>query len=264
MEKGSWAVCGYDEANEQRPTMVLSAVQNTSLSDQIYVQLGTEILTGRYGPGTNLPSERQLCDVFGVNRHAVREALKRLSQAGLVKITQGDKTQVLDFKRHAGLDLMAMLAQYAAPGGENSKYWVDVLEMRAAVAADVVRLCALRASPEIRAEIARIPDQMLSAAPEQLFDLEVRFWDLLLEGCGNLAYRLAFNSMVKGALAIGEPAKQWSIAEIRLSGYRVSLAAAIVAGDAERAESETRTLMRSLLAPLTAVMRPSVAAASAR
>ena len=41
------------------------------------------ILEGKLEAGSALPSERFLAEEFGVNRHAVREALKRLEQAGL-------------------------------------------------------------------------------------------------------------------------------------------------------------------------------------
>ncbi|UUY06381.1 winged helix-turn-helix domain-containing protein [Svornostia abyssi] len=40
-------------------------------------------------PGDPLPSERVLAEQFGINRHAVREAIKRLQQAGLVVVSQG-------------------------------------------------------------------------------------------------------------------------------------------------------------------------------
>jgi GntR family transcriptional repressor for pyruvate dehydrogenase complex len=47
--------------------------------------------------------------VLGVSRPAVREALKRLSAAGLVEVRQGDRTTGRDFRRHAGLDLLPRL-----------------------------------------------------------------------------------------------------------------------------------------------------------
>src|SRR3954462_5974607 len=48
-------------------------------------------------PGESLPSERRLAEVLGVSRPAVREAIKRLTQAGLVEVRQGDATTVRDF-----------------------------------------------------------------------------------------------------------------------------------------------------------------------
>ena len=61
----------------------------STLSGQIYSQLRAEILSDRYAAGDALPSERRLSEELETNRHAVREALKRLQQAGLVAISQG-------------------------------------------------------------------------------------------------------------------------------------------------------------------------------
>ena len=63
-------------------------------SDAIHRALRRAILDGTYGPDTALPSERQLSEELGASRHAVREALKRLQQAGLIAISQGGATRV--------------------------------------------------------------------------------------------------------------------------------------------------------------------------
>jgi GntR family transcriptional repressor for pyruvate dehydrogenase complex len=90
--------------------MVLRAVQNLSLPDQVFDQIASEIINGRYNVDDNLPAERKLVETFGVNRHVVREALKRLEQLGLIRISQGGGTKVLDFRRHAGLDVLTLMA----------------------------------------------------------------------------------------------------------------------------------------------------------
>lgn len=235
--------------------MPLEAVKNRSLADQVFAQLATEIVGARYRPGAALPSERELAEVFGVNRHVVREALKRLAQANLVKIAQGGHTRVLDYKRHAGLEMLALLADYASGDEQVVGHWFAVLEMRAAMAAEVARLCALRASPQLRKELVEITSLMQASQDSQeLYTLEVRFWERAIDGADNLAYRLAFNSLVKSALRMGHAAREMSVQEVRRAGFRVSLAQAIAAGDAERAENETRARMRSDLQTLTALL----------
>ena len=61
---------------------------SASLHTPRYVQLAqtllNEIGSGRYPVGTQLPTEFELCEQFGVSRSTAREALKRLSQLGLV------------------------------------------------------------------------------------------------------------------------------------------------------------------------------------
>ncbi|HMJ52283.1 MAG TPA: GntR family transcriptional regulator [Polyangiaceae bacterium] len=241
------------DGNQIRDFVPLRAIQNRSLADQVFEQLASEIMTGRYLPSASLPAERSLVDVFGVNRHVVREALKRLEQIGLLKISQGGETKVLDFKRHAGLDLLALMAEHARGGKDVAVVWLAVLEMRAAIAADVARLCALRATSTLKDELLTIASEMQKATGDQrLFQLEVHLWERAVQGADNLAYQLAFNSLIKGLYAMGPLAEKWSANEIRSNDYRKSIVEAISAGDAARAETETRVAMREAVAVFAA------------
>ena len=51
--------------------------------------LRAEIAAGGYGPGDRLPSEADLAQRFGVNRHTVRHALAALAEAGQVRARRG-------------------------------------------------------------------------------------------------------------------------------------------------------------------------------
>lgn len=57
----------------------------TSIRDHI----AEEIARGHYAPGDRLPTEAQLSDRFGVNRHTVRRALADLAEAGTVHARRG-------------------------------------------------------------------------------------------------------------------------------------------------------------------------------
>src|SRR3954471_14745880 len=114
----------------------------STLSGQIYALLRGEILAGRYESGDALPSERRLSEELESSRHAVREALKRLQQAGLVSISQGGATRVRDWRRHGGLDLLLALGAEGQAPPELGLVRA-ALEMRASVGADAARLCAL-------------------------------------------------------------------------------------------------------------------------
>ena len=63
----------------------------TSLYLEIATQIKKSILGGYYQPGEKLPSERDLAEVFGVGRPAIREALMTLSERGLVEMNRGRK-----------------------------------------------------------------------------------------------------------------------------------------------------------------------------
>lgn len=232
--------------------MALRPIQNRALSEDVFEQLSGEIIGRTYKPGDKLPPERTLVDVFGVNRHVIREAIKRLQQVGLVQVVQGGGTRVLDFHEHAGLDLLSLMTSHLRSGRASkaraehaARLWRGVLEMRAAIGTDMARLCALRANETQRETLLELAVELAAAPEAGIFDLEVRFWRLVAEGSDNLAYRLALNSMLGGADAANSLAVQWSASESKAADYRRPLAAAIAAGDADAAETETRRTMRA-------------------
>src|SRR6476619_8038305 len=89
--------------------MALQPVNRRSVPEDVFEQILADVLSGEMQPGQALPSERRLAELLGASRPAVREALKRLTAAGLVEVRQGDSTTVRDFRRHAGLDLLPRL-----------------------------------------------------------------------------------------------------------------------------------------------------------
>jgi GntR family transcriptional repressor for pyruvate dehydrogenase complex len=76
----------------------LVSLSARSRAPKIYEQIGRQlelmILDGTYQPGDTLPSERQLMEVFGVGRPAVREALLFLERAGIVRLRSGSPAVV--------------------------------------------------------------------------------------------------------------------------------------------------------------------------
>jgi len=176
--------------------MPLQPVSRRSVSDAVYDQLVTEIVGGHLEAGDTLPAERSLVDVLGVNRQAVREALKRLHQAGLVEIQHGGSTRVRDYRTSAGLDLLPELL--VRPDGTFDAAVVrSVMEMRACIGPDAARLCALRAVPPLAEQLVEMADEMLAADRDlaRLAELDWDFWDLVIDGADNIAYRLAYNSL---------------------------------------------------------------------
>ncbi|HMS74040.1 FadR/GntR family transcriptional regulator [Gordonia sp. (in: high G+C Gram-positive bacteria)] len=190
--------------------MEIQPIERAAVSDEVLGQLVAEILSGRLAPGEPLPAERELALRFGVNRHAIREALKGVRQAGLVRISQGDKTRVLDWRENAGLDVLTALATTGAvPSVELMR---DVFEMRRSIAADAARLCAQRADDAQIAAVldaaASYPERADDTSPEAIVAADVAFWIAVINGSGNIAYRLAMNTMLSGLETIGIPAMQ--------------------------------------------------------
>jgi GntR family transcriptional repressor for pyruvate dehydrogenase complex len=176
----------------------LQRIAKRTLSDEVFEQLVREIVQGRMAPGVALPAERELCETLGVNRGALREALRRLAQAGLVSIAQGGTTKVLDYKKSAGLDLIAQIL-FSEGGTIDLQVVRSLMEIRAALAPDIARLCARRANAALTVELLDVVDRMQPALAAddlpKLQELSLDFWDVLVRGSDNIAYVLAFNTL---------------------------------------------------------------------
>ena len=62
--------------------------------DIVTERLKDMIISGAYKSGEKLPNEAALCEMFGVSRITIREAMKKLSMMGLLDIRQGKGTFV--------------------------------------------------------------------------------------------------------------------------------------------------------------------------
>jgi GntR family transcriptional regulator, transcriptional repressor for pyruvate dehydrogenase complex len=212
------------------------------LSDRIHARLRADILSGALPPGSAVPSERRLAEQLGAGRHAVREALKRLQESGLVRISHGGATRVRDWRHDGGLDLLLALA---ASGEVPPELEAEraALELRACIGADAARRCAERASAAQRAEIVARAEALAAAEEPEARNVEYeRFWDVVVDGAGNVAYRLALNTLVAGQHVLVLDAARVG-AELADAAAIRALAQAI----AERRPDEARTIAAELL-----------------
>lgn len=78
-------------------------------ADAVFDQVRDQIVGGALVAGEALPGERELAAQLGVSRGVVREALQRLSQAGLIDIRHGGATRIRDFLTSTDLNLLQRL-----------------------------------------------------------------------------------------------------------------------------------------------------------
>lgn len=63
---------------------------------QMYSSLKKDIQEGRYMPGSFLPTESEMEEIYGVSRTTVRRAIGILTSEGYLSVTQGRGTEVQD------------------------------------------------------------------------------------------------------------------------------------------------------------------------
>ncbi len=236
---------------------MLKPIKRQSLSDAVFEQLRDQIFAGAFPAGQVLPAERQLSETLGVNRGALREALKRLEQAKLVTIQHGGATRVLDYRETAGLDLLTQLL-VSPGGGFNWPVARSVIELRSALAPDIARLAALRGTEAVAARLDTITEAMAAQAKDvrALQALAMDFWSALVDASENVAYRLAINTLREAYARIDDLLTAALADELtHLAGYR-AIAAALRAQDGARAAREAHDITergaRALLALIAA------------
>jgi DNA-binding FadR family transcriptional regulator len=206
------------------------------LASEVFDQLRDRILRGEMAPGAPLPAERVLATLLKVNRNAVREGLKRLEQAGLVAIQQGGATRVLDFRRTAGLELLATML-VGADGSIDTRIVRGIVELRTVLAPIVGRFAALRAKPQHVEALREILATMESAEKDtsQLARLAMDFWAQVVAATDNLALELAFNSLAVSYGSVLDHLRHVMANELRALDHYTSLVDAIAAGKTDEA-----------------------------
>ena len=222
--------------------MALQPVIRRSVPEEVFEQIVSDVLSGEMQPGEALPSERSLADVLGVSRPAVREALKRLSAAGLVEVRHGGVTTVRDFRRHAGLDLLPRLL--FRDGELDPLVFRSILEARLRNGPKVAELAAERHGPEL----AELLEDSLRALQTEKDPLEwqyevLRFWEHLVDGAGSIVYRLMYNAFRAAyELALAALATAMTADVKRPDGYR-KLADTVCSGDAAGAKNAAENVL---------------------
>jgi len=123
---------------------VPAPLRQSKLADQLYEQILAKIVSGALTEGGKLPSEGQLCELFGVSRPVVREALSRLQADGVVISRHGSGSFVQRRPNQAFAQL--------APIGSVADV-MRCLEFRVALEGEAAALAAGRRS---EADLARL------------------------------------------------------------------------------------------------------------
>lgn len=111
------------------------------VSQVISTELMKLIETGKYPPGSRLPTENELAAQFGVSRAPIREALSVLKAAGLVTSRQGGGNYVEEFTGNVSLQRI----QVESHDAETIQH---LFEMRKILEPEAASMAALKRTPE--------------------------------------------------------------------------------------------------------------------
>ncbi|BDH47756.1 GntR family transcriptional regulator [Salmonella enterica subsp. enterica serovar Choleraesuis] len=121
-------------------------------------KLAQRIFRGEYQPGSILPGEIELGELFGVSRTAIREAVKTLAAKGMVLPRPRIGTRVLPRSHWNFLDT-GMLSWWMTDN--NSFEVIDhFLVMRSALEPEACALAAIHGSGEDKARLGTLMNEM--------------------------------------------------------------------------------------------------------
>ena len=151
------------------------------LYQEIVDQIQQQILAGALKPGDQIPAERDLAERFGVSRTAVREAIKSLTEKGLIEVFVGRGTFVTNLSPDRVVESMTLLLRNEPHGV------ASLLEARELLEAPTARRAALRRSEAHVARLRAIEAEMeeeRSVSP-RLIDGDTEFHVELARATGN-------------------------------------------------------------------------------
>ena len=165
---------------------------------EVVAALARAIGTGRYPPGTTLPSEAALCVSFAVSRTVIREALKTLESKGLLRGRPRVGTLV---RERADWNLLdADLLDWMGAAVLDAALLEAVLEAREIMEPAAAALAATRASPQELADLHDAVARMRGARDHLAFtEADVDFHTGLLRASHNPVFA-QFSAIIEAAL----------------------------------------------------------------
>jgi DNA-binding GntR family transcriptional regulator len=205
------------------------------LRDKVVEELRRRIVDGVYAPGNRLTEDR-LAQAFGVSRNPVREAIRVLEAEGFV-ITQPRRS--------------AVVASLSAQDVQ------DLFDVRLALEPLAARLAAERAGPAAASALRELTEAAEAAAAagelDRVAELNTRFHAIICAYSGNVLLRGMSEKLharlqwVYRQSAADRVSHSWAEHE--------SLAAAIQAGDGEKAAAQAGSHIRNARAAAQVLAR---------
>lgn len=150
-------------------------VERRTVAEEVRQAIAARITSRELAPGSQLPSERLLCEQFGVARTSVREAIQGLVTLGLIE-RRANRAYVVERLPSVQLD-----------GNDGRKRRVrELFEVRQVVEVPIARLATCRASDSDRQHIIELAAAFeADMALDEFRRLDRSFHWTIACACGN-------------------------------------------------------------------------------
>ncbi|MBD9373534.1 FadR family transcriptional regulator [Rhizobium sp. ARZ01] len=165
----------------------------------VIAAIGLDICSEHYPVGSVLPTENDLCELYGVSRTVIRESLKVLAAKGLVYGRPRIGTVVCEKEEWNILD--PQILEWMGPRIQDLDLLGCILETRRTVEPVAAELAAERATVQEIADLENAWARMRNAGrnTEAFTRADVQFHEILLKASHNQVFR-QLSSIIHAAL----------------------------------------------------------------
>lgn len=207
-------------------------ITRQKLSEQVYDRLWHMIVSGELSPGDSIPSERKLMDRFGVGRPAVREAMQALANKGLITISQGERSRVIQPNASTALGQVDEIAKLLLSSDASN---LDQLkQVRKILEVGCVSLVASHCNDKNIAQLTELIEKQRDeiGSPEKFIQADIEFHVAIAGMSGNPLLQAVVRAMLTWLREYYAPMLIWAGREETTLDEHAKLVEYLGAGDA--------------------------------
>ena len=231
-----------------------------TMATQIARSLGTRIVSGEFTPGDLLPIESELCQIYGVSRTTVREAVKNLTAKRLIEVSPKVGTRVLPFADWNLLDRDVL--EWRLNAQFDAEIVSDIFEMRLCFEPRAAYRAARDGSADDHRQITHHFEDLVAAyrdnAPRLASEASLEFHLAVIHASHNGLF-VTIGSAVKSALRVSSELLQHHVADPEADvGFHEAVWRHITDREPQQAADAMDRLLvaaRDRLIPLTSAKR---------
>ncbi len=206
-----------------------------TLSQEIVEKIEDVIRQKKVLPGEKLPTEKEMCTMFGVSRTALREALQMLSARGLVAIRKGSGIYVNNYSSTHVIKPMSLFLELNL----DRDYIVHVMEVRKMFEPTIARLAAVNRTEKDVQKLEKSLEELKQSPSNNYYkqgQIDRDFHLIIAEACKNPIIPVIVTPIFKLMPKIRSLVyANIDTAKSEAVDYHIKIVDAIKASDADRA-----------------------------
>jgi GntR family transcriptional repressor for pyruvate dehydrogenase complex len=173
-------------------------MKKSSTAERIVENLITLIKEQRLQVGDKIPPERQLCEMMGVSRPILREALRALQVMNIIDIRQGAGAYISSLEPEDVVEHLDIVFHL------DSTLYSDLYEARRIIEAGIIRAAAVRIRDEELDAIQENISQARNYIDDEpaFYQKDLELHDLIMKASGNRVIPIFMQSINKLSLLL--------------------------------------------------------------